>query len=615
MPPRIELYQKVVPLVNLGVWERNLITGEMYWNEIVREIYEVPADFNPTVFESLSYYLEPHRLSNMIEDVINTRTGRQGTLRLETAKGNFKWVKVHVRATFEEDICRAIYGTIEDITEQKDLYNMVEEKDQRFYQAFDHAPIGMAMLSIDGDWLKVNTSLCASLQYEPADFQNFSLTDIIHSQDLPSLLRLSAKLKNGNSDAFNLEMRLYNKAGDPVWVMFSQSVVRDAQGEPLYFITHIRDISERRKYTEILLKERKKLDNIIKSTGVGTWEWDISSDEVMYNQRAAEILGFDKNYLDRDFMKDWQRLIHPEDQEINKTALRECFKRDKNVYHCECRMRHRSGLWIWVELHGKVINWSPERQALLMLGTISDIHERKTLEYQQTEALKIINNQNQRLLDFAHIVSHNLRSHTGNLQMLVDELMIEQNPNEIRTMVGMLGSDVGKLQESLANLNEVIKVQRNQEVGLSRLNLLKETQQVLEAMAGPIAAAGASVILEVDPELYIQFNAHYLKNILSNLVSNCLKYRNPAHQLQLVISSKETETLNLRISDNGLGIDLKKQGHKLFGMYKTFHGNPDARGIGLFLVRNQMEALGGSIYAESEVMEGSTFILEFPRPD
>jgi signal transduction histidine kinase len=96
------------------------------------------------------------------------------------------------------------------------------------------------------------------------------------------------------------------------------------------------------------------------------------------------------------------------------------------------------------------------------------------------------------------------------------------------------------------------------------------------------------------------------------LLSNALKYSSPKRKPEIrVITSKVETGLELRVHDNGLGIDLAKHGNKLFGLHKTFHTHKDAKGVGLFLVKTQVEALGGSIKAESEIDRGTTFIVNF----
>jgi signal transduction histidine kinase len=106
----------------------------------------------------------------------------------------------------------------------------------------------------------------------------------------------------------------------------------------------------------------------------------------------------------------------------------------------------------------------------------------------------------------------------------------------------------------------------------------------------------------------------YLDSIVLNLISNAIKYRKPDESPVITIQSGELNRQNwFSIRDNGMGIDLKKYGDRIFGMFKTFHGNRDARGIGLFITRNQIEALGGKIEVNSTPGEGSTFTVYLPK--
>jgi len=110
----------------------------------------------------------------------------------------------------------------------------------------------------------------------------------------------------------------------------------------------------------------------------------------------------------------------------------------------------------------------------------------------------------------------------------------------------------------------------------------------------------------------IEYHKTYLESIFLNLVTNAIKYRSPDRNPEIHI---ETEIVNdkikLTIRDNGLGIDLVRHGHKLFGLNKTFHRHPDAKGVGLYLTKIQIETMGGSIYATSEVNKGTVFTIIF----
>ncbi|MBJ7428708.1 MAG: ATP-binding protein, partial [Bacteroidia bacterium] len=115
-------------------------------------------------------------------------------------------------------------------------------------------------------------------------------------------------------------------------------------------------------------------------------------------------------------------------------------------------------------------------------------------------------------------------------------------------------------------------------------------------------------------QLSVNFNAAYLESIIYNLISNAIKYSKKDNKQQSFIQVS-SEIINnkivLSILDNGIGIDLIKNKDKLFGMYKTFHDNEDARGIGLFITKNQIEAMGGTIDVFSELGLGTTFKITF----
>ncbi|OCC28252.1 Histidine kinase [Leptospira interrogans serovar Canicola] len=103
-----------------------------------------------------------------------------------------------------------------------------------------------------------------------------------------------------------------------------------------------------------------------------------------------------------------------------------------------------------------------------------------------------------------------------------------------------------------------------------------------------------------------------MESILLNFLTNAVKYRHPDRVPEITLNAERQENrLILSIKDNGLGIDMKKYGDKLFGMYKTFHNNKDAKGIGLFITKNQVEAMGGKIEVESRLNNGTTFRIIF----
>ncbi|QJD81707.1 sensor histidine kinase [Spirosoma rhododendri] len=610
MQTKIDLYQKTVPLAQLGIWEHNLLTGELYWNTIVRAIYEVAADFTPSLKQTLQFYPDKEAVRGLINQVLQTHQPKTGVFQLQAISGRVKWVRLRANVHLERDVCTTIHGTLEDITQERASIQANLAQEQQFHQAFDFAPIGMALVSLAGNWLKANDSLCQLLGYTEAELRQITFQEITFGDDLASDLNQMHRLLAGTIDRYSIEKRYIHKRGQLIWTLLHVSLVRDQQNTPLYFVSQIKDISERKNYIELLQWQRQRLDNIIQSTGVGTWEWDVPSDNVICNPRASAIVGYDPDELSDCQMTAWHKLIHPDDQLANTQLLTQCFQHQMDFYVSECRMRHKDGYWIWVEIRGKVMEWTSSGQPRFMLGTYLDIHARRSLQEEQRKTLTVVSNQNSRLLNFAHIVSHNLRSHAGNIQMLTDMLIQEVDEQERQEYITMLQLNATNLQETLLHLNEVINVQAVDKRSKKPVGLRHEVERILTILSEPLRQVEAQVQTEISEQLVVHYDPAYLESVLLNLVSNCIKYRHPDRVLSIrLVALPVAEGHQLQVIDNGVGIDLKRHGHKLFGMYKTFHGNADARGIGLFLIKHQIEAMAGQLSVESQVNAGTTFTV------
>ncbi|WCT13371.1 sensor histidine kinase [Mucilaginibacter jinjuensis] len=481
MDRNLILYEKVIPLAHLGIWERNLVTGEIYWNQVAREIYETGDDFHPTLDQTFSFYTDQDALKSLFDKAIASEEPERGEFRLCTAKGNLKWIKLRLQAG-HRDGERIVYGTIKDISNQRNILDTLAEREEQFHHAFEYAPIGMALVATDGKWIRVNKNLCEMLGYKKEHFMQKTFQDITHPDDLDLDLHQMHALLDGKTPSYSMEKRYYHANGSIIWALLSVTLVRDKENAPLYFVSQIKDITERKK-----------------------------------------------------------------------------------------------------------------------------------MEIERDNALKIINAQNSRLLNFAHIISHNLRSHAGNIKMLTDMIAEENDHAERENLISLLGINSVNLMETLEHLNDAVDIRSGKNHELKTLNLLREIKKIRNVLTVSLHQINAELIIDVDPEIEISVDQAYLESILLNLLTNCIKYRKTDIPLSIRISANaEKNKAVLEITDNGIGIDLSVYGDKLFGMYNTFHGNEDAHGIGLFLVKNQVESMGGTIGVRSSPGNGATFIVIFP---
>lgn len=247
-----------------------------------------------------------------------------------------------------------------------------------------------------------------------------------------------------------------------------------------------------------------------------------------------------------------------------------------------------------------------------LIGISLDITNIKQKEKELRNLIDVTSLQNKKLINFAHIVSHNLRSHTANFSMLLDFLQHEEDEEEKETILNMLNSASNNLLDTIGNLNEVLAINTNVNVEKKVVNLYDYILNVESNLKDFITENKAEIVNKISQKQSLKVIPQYLESILINFITNGIKYKHPDRNpvLSLKLSSNEDYKV-LTIKDNGLGIDLNKYGNKLFGMYKTFHTHENARGIGLYVTKNQVEAMGGKIEVESEVGAGTTFKIFF----
>jgi len=171
---------------------------------------------------------------------------------------------------------------------------------------------------------------------------------------------------------------------------------------------------------------------------------------------------------------------------------------------------------------------------------------------------------------------------------------------------------VKHLTETLDHLVDSLKVQEDKGKERETLQFQEVFNKTKEIFIGSILAYNAKVKADFVEATQIDYPRSYLDSIMLNLLSNALKYRSPDRVPEILFKTHRTQGgVKLTVSDNGLGIDLEKHGNKLFGLNKTFHRHAEAKGVGLFMTKIQIEAMGGSIEVKSEVGKGTTFTVNF----
>lgn len=246
-------------------------------------------------------------------------------------------------------------------------------------------------------------------------------------------------------------------------------------------------------------------------------------------------------------------------------------------------------------------------------GTNLDVSEAVENLQRIENLLKVEEEQNQRLRNFTHIVSHNLRSHSANMEGLLKLLKIESPEIFNHPYLGMMLKSSENLNETITHLNQVLDISLVSKEEWKAIQLLGAIQAAVESVSTLAKEVGLTVEVQIDASICLHAVPAYLDSIALNMLTNAIKFCANNRQPYLNIrAAVEPGWLMLYFEDNGIGINLTKHKEKIFGMYKIIHPRKDSKGLGLFMTRNQVEAMGGKIDVLSEENIGTTFIIKLP---
>jgi len=449
----------------------------------------------------------------------------------------------------------------------------------------------------------------------PADLPDLvAFQRLLHPEDQIQFEQaLHYHLQNPGSPSISLTLRHQRQSGAMLHTLFLGRVIdRDENGEAVRIVGELIDLTPLLEIEKDLQLRNENLELVNEGINAGIWEWDVASGKTIWSSRLFELLGYEPGEIETSYDLFMNELVHPEHIEGLSANLENCLNH-QGVYQFEFKCLCKDGAYKWFETHGAV-RFDERGIPIRMIGSMLDINHRKQLEEKNLRSIDILTSNNQRLLNFAYIVSHNLRSHSANLISLL-EIFNEGDVEQKGEVYAHLKTNAVELFQTIEHLADVVKVQTALDKKKQWLGFEAYTKRVINGLSETIGKVRIKITTDFHEAPEVEYIPSYLESILHNLISNAIRYRHPQRNPTCAISTRKTENgIFLICADNGIGIDLDQHQDKLFGLYKTFHGNANARGVGLFLIKNQIESLGGTIAVASKVNEGSTFTISFSDP-
>lgn len=306
------------------------------------------------------------------------------------------------------------------------------------------------------------------------------------------------------------------------------------------------------------------------------------------------------------------------DYDANMKLRQKVIANESSFFEMEKRYVHKDGQVLWAQLSSTLVR-DKEGLPLYFISQVFDIDSRKKAELKLLQAneklttvTNSLTNQNKQLQSYNQIVSHNLRSPISNLRTLLNLIDETEDPIEKAEYHSHLKIVAESLESTLEDLISALRIQQNHEIKPQLLDIKDSFERVKKLMIGEIQNLEAEIDYDFSSSPEIYFPKLYLESILTNLLSNSLKYSAPGKNPYIQVQSFSIgRSITLSFSDNGSGIDLERYGKQIFQLKKTFHRDKAGRGVGLFLTKYQIESMGGQIEVRSQPGHGTTFLLHF----
>ncbi len=250
------------------------------------------------------------------------------------------------------------------------------EAHERFRSAFEHAPIGIALVAPDGRWLQVNRALCEIVGYAESELLARSFQDITHPDDLDADLELVGALVAGEIGSYQLEKRYLHKDGRVIWGRLSRSVARDMSGEPLHFVSEIEDITAAKQAASALAEAEERFRSAFEDAPIGMALVALDGSFLQVNQALCEITGHSSQALCATTV---HAITHPDDIAEERELVKALLRGELDHYHLEQRYLRASGELVWISLDATLLR-DRDGNPRHFLDQVVDITKRRHLE-------------------------------------------------------------------------------------------------------------------------------------------------------------------------------------------------------------------------------------------
>ncbi|MCU0448316.1 MAG: PAS domain-containing protein [Bernardetiaceae bacterium] len=450
-----------------------------------------------------------------------------------------------------------------------------------------------------------------TLEYpDPASLVGKTVQDLTTPENW-SLVKANYQRLFETGQPQQFEYQYVNQEGQPTFLQIYQSLIKDTdESQPAAFVVG-RNITASRLAAQQIEDTRRNLRATIDNSLQNTVLLDAGGRVILADHKF--IAKFKEHYnIDMQPGRPFVECLTTDELKADFVKHFAEIKRKKSIFRYEAQFATApSGHAVWYDVtYSPVLGANQELLAVVIAQL--DITKRKEDEERLLKMNEVLVTQNTRLNHYSYVVSHNLRAPVASLLGLINLLELQGLVNDQnREVLGFIRESAQGLDTVIRDLNRILSETRAMEEQKVYVDFAHETEMVKSLLAMEIQRNNVTVKTDFGAVPGVSSIKSFLSSIFLNLISNAIKYHKPGRSPVITLTSRAVpespQLCCLTFADNGLGMDLAVQGDHLFKLYRRFHDHVDGKGMGLYLVKTQVEMLGGKIEVESQVNKGTQF--------
>ena len=491
------------------------------------------------------------------------------------------------------------------------LQQRLQESELRLKQAQTIAHFGTWEVDLVTDLAVLSEEACR-IYGLPATIRSHTFDSWaakVHPQDRPSFLKVITGGVESTETSAAFYHRICHDDGTLKYAYSQTKYDTDKEGMPvrLHGVTH--DVTEMREAHYALVQSQANLRLLIDLIPQAIYARDSKGRFVFVNENYANLFGIEREQLLNMTIDEIIPLEN--DLEDFKTEDEEVLVTGQSKVIPESSFTDHNG--VVRKYYTVKVPFVTIKNEQAVLGISMDITGQLKVDEERRKIIKDIMQRNNSLEQFSYIISHNLRSPIANILGIKAAL---QDPDitedeKVYFTESLFGA-VERLDVVIRDLSLILQIKNQVTENKQVVQFSEIVESIRLSISSLLLAAEAEIICDfaaVDEMLTIK---SYLYSVFYNLISNSIKYRKPDEKPVIRIASAQTGThIELLFSDNGIGIDVERYRSDLFGLYKRFHNHAEGKGMGLYMVKSQVETMGGRITMTSKVNVGTKFKIDF----